>query len=152
MDDDLQPGNALGTEHRVIRLLGQGAFSKVILAEPTNGQKPVAIKLVDRKTCQKNDRMRTSVMREVEVLKHIHHPSLIHLLTSFNTVKYTCLVLEYAPGGELFDLLASHHADFTEPFVRRIFGELVDVLGWMHSIGLVHRDIKLESESLPTSK
>ena len=36
--------------------------------------------------------------------------------------------------------------------IRRIFGELADVLGWMHSIGLVHRDIKLESEStVPTA-
>lgn len=33
----------------------------------------------------------------------------------------------------------------TEPLIRRIFGELCHAVSWMHSVGLVHRDIKLES-------
>jgi protein-serine/threonine kinase len=33
----------------------------------------------------------------------------------------------------------------TEPLVRRMFGELSLAVGWMHGVGLVHRDIKLES-------
>ena len=36
-----------------------------------------------------------------------------------------------------------------EPLVRRIWGELCRAVAWMHSVGLVHRDIKLESTSLP---
>lgn len=75
----------------------------------------------------------------------------MHLTSSFETPFHTCLVLEYSPGGELFDLLANHHEEMSEALVRRIFGELADVLGWMHSIGLVHRDIKLESESCEVS-
>ena len=58
-------------------------------------------------------------------------------------------MLEYSPGGELFDFLARHHEQTSEALVRRIFGELADALGWMHSIGLVHRDIKLESAFKP---
>ena len=56
-------------------------------------------------------------------------------------------MLEHVAGGELFETVSAHFHAFTAPFVRRIFGELADVLGWMHSIGLVHRDIKLESAS-----
>lgn len=70
------------------------------------------------------------------------------LLASFSTQLYTVLVLDYAPGGELFDFLGEWHAQVEEPLARRIFGELCDAVGWMHSIGLVHRDIKLESECL----
>ncbi|KAK9894787.1 kinase-like protein [Cystobasidium minutum MCA 4210] len=105
----------------------------------------VAIKLISRSHIKKNDRMRISIVREVEVLKHIRHPSLVHLTSSFETPWHTCLVLEYAAGGELFDFIADHHEHTSEALVRRIFGELADVLGWMHSIGLVHRDIKLEN-------
>lgn len=83
-------------------------------------------------------------------LQHIRHPSLVHLTSSFDTAFHTCLVLEFSPGGELFDFLANYHDQTSEVLVRRIFGELADVLGWMHSIGLVHRDIKLESESAST--
>lgn len=69
------------------------------------------------------------------------------LSSSFSTATHTILVLDYAPGGELFDFLADWHQEMTEPLARRMFGELCSVVGWMHSIGLVHRDIKLESTS-----
>lgn len=80
------------------------------------------------------------------MIQHIRHPSLVDLTTYFDTPYHTCLVLDYSPGGELFDFVADFHELISEVLVRRIFGELADVLGWMHSIGLVHRDIKLESK------
>ena len=33
--------------------------------------------------------------------------------------------------------------------VRRIFGELSRAVGWLHEVGVVHRDIKLESKFRP---
>ncbi|KAG9075776.1 hypothetical protein FS749_012514 [Ceratobasidium sp. UAMH 11750] len=33
----------------------------------------------------------------------------------------------------------------TEPVLRRLWGELCRAVGWMHSVALVHRDIKLEN-------
>jgi serine/threonine protein kinase len=71
---------------------------------------------------------------------------LVTLSSSFLTPLYTVLVLDYCPGGELFDFLAEYHAEVTEGLARRMFGELCDAVGWMHRVGLVHRDIKLESE------
>ena len=38
----------------------------------------------------------------------------------------------------------------TEEVVRRIWGELCRAVAWMHGVGLVHRDIKLESASPPS--
>jgi serine/threonine protein kinase len=57
------------------------------------------------------------------------------------------LALEYVAGGELFDLINSDesHAALHEPLLRRVFGELAKAVAWMHGVGLVHRDIKLES-------
>ncbi|ORY39738.1 kinase-like domain-containing protein [Leucosporidium creatinivorum] len=101
--------------------------------------------MITNKSYDGNERMRISVVREVEVLKNIRHPSLVSLSASFSTPIYTVLVLDYAPGGELFDFLAQWHTSVEEPLARRIFGELCSAVGWMHSIGLVHRDIKLEN-------
>ena len=68
-------------------------------------------------------------------------------LHSFSTPSQHCLVLEHVGGGELFDLIdsAESHAKLDEPLLRRMFGELSKAVGWMHGVGLVHRDIKLES-------
>lgn len=197
---ETEPGTILKGRYKILRHLGLGSFSRVVLAKrlalgtsdsdvaastrrnhqrmpsgpyPTSlpkiharnrsrqigGEEDsdctsvdslVAIKLISRSHIKKNDRMRISIVREVEVLKHIRHPSLVHLTSSFETPWHTCLVLEYAAGGELFEFIANHHQQTSEALVRRIFGELADVLGWMHSIGLVHRDIKLENILLTT--
>ena len=58
-------------------------------------------------------------------------------------------MLECVGGGELLDLVDNpeSHARMDEPLVRRIWGELCRAVAWMHSVGLVHRDIKLESAS-----
>ena len=70
------------------------------------------------------------------------------LSSSFSTPIYTALVLDYCPGGELFDFLGDWHQQVSEGLARRMFGELCSAVGWMHEVGLVHRDIKLESASI----
>ena len=57
-------------------------------------------------------------------------------------------MLEYVAGGELFELVNSdsRFAHVTEAAIRRMWGELCLAVGWMHGVGLVHRDIKLESK------
>ncbi|KAE8265113.1 hypothetical protein A4X09_0g6762 [Tilletia walkeri] len=115
---------------------------------PQGSQQVYALKMLEREPCRTNQRMKVSWVREVEVLKHISHPSLIHLVRSFCTPTYNILVLEAVSGGELFDLVAQHHADIIAPrewLVRRLMGELANAVGWMHRVNLVHRDIKLEN-------
>ncbi|GAA6042212.1 hypothetical protein JCM8097_005095 [Rhodosporidiobolus ruineniae] len=158
-------GERLGG-YTVERVLGKGAFSRVALARRDRGERAtrngggrraegeeggggggelVALKLVARQACEGNERMRISVLREVEVLKNIHHPSLVSLCSTFSTPIYTVLILDFCAGGELFDFLADWHASISEDLARRMFGELCGAVGWMHEIGLVHRDIKLEN-------
>ncbi|KAI8999112.1 kinase-like domain-containing protein [Trametes punicea] len=112
----------------------------------------VAVKMTERAICDANSRSRVSFVREVEVLRHISHPSIVSYLHSFSTPSHHCLVLEHVSGGELLDLVDNpeSHARIDEPLVRRIWGELCKAVAWMHSVGLVHRDIKLENILLTT--
>lgn len=112
-----------------------------------NGSRMVAVKMMDRAMCDANDRTRISFVREVEVLRHISHPSIVAYLHSFTTPTHHCLVLEQISGGELFSLINNdeRHARVTEVLLRRMFSELCRAVSWMHSVALVHRDIKLEN-------
>ncbi|EJD06208.1 kinase-like protein [Fomitiporia mediterranea MF3/22] len=107
----------------------------------------VAVKMIERALCDANDRTRISFVREVEVLRHIAHPSIVAYLHSFTSGTHHCLVLEHIGGGELFELVNSDEqfGRVTEPAIRRMWGELCRAVGWMHGVGLVHRDIKLEN-------
>ncbi|KAF8344011.1 kinase-like domain-containing protein [Cantharellus anzutake] len=120
---------------------GSGATSS------TNEAGLVAVKMMEMRVCDANDRMRISFVREVEVLRHISHPNIVSYLHSFTTATHHCLVLEFLEGGELFELLNvdDNYARMTEELLRRLWGELALAVGWMHEVALVHRDIKLEN-------
>lgn len=107
----------------------------------------VAVKMIDRNVCESNERTRTSFLREVEILRHISHPNIVAYLHSFTIQTHHCLILEALEGGELYSVLErdEDYARMTEPLIKRVFVELCHAVSWMHSIGLVHRDIKLEN-------
>jgi len=158
-----------GSSWRLESKLGEGAFSSVWSASPIPPSSPqvAAIKLMDKRLCSSNARTKIAFIREVEVLRHISHPSIVSFLASFSTQTHHCLVLERLEGGELFELMsdednrrrmvlpgpldADGNGDAVgEGFVRRVFGILVKAVGWLHEVGVVHRDIKLESGSRGT--
>lgn len=80
--------------------------------------------------------------------QHISHPSLARFISSFSTPSQHVLVIERIEGGELFDLLDKNQIEVSkrEWLVRRLYAEMANAVGWMHSVNLVHRDLKLESE------
>ncbi|KAI5307623.1 hypothetical protein KEM55_007811 [Ascosphaera atra] len=96
-------------------------------------------------------RVENSLRREIEILKEIHHPSLVELRGigySTEEKKQAVLALNYCPGGDLFDVASGekNELDVLGPrVIRRIFAELVDATRYLHRHWIVHRDIKLEN-------
>ncbi|EGX51866.1 hypothetical protein AOL_s00043g600 [Orbilia oligospora ATCC 24927] len=151
------PGNNI-RRWRAVRLLGQGTFSKVMLAtlelkKNTDSEaeldrdKLVAVKIVENTAAGGASRARieSSLKRELDILKSLKHPSLVHLKAQSIERKRALLILGYCAGGDLFDLATSAPKLLTPKFVRRIFSELVGAVRYLHLSGIVHRDIKLEN-------
>ncbi|TFK34875.1 hypothetical protein BDQ12DRAFT_688985 [Crucibulum laeve] len=101
----------------------------------------------ERERREEEERTRVGFVREVEVLRHISHPNITPLLTHFSTLTHHVLVLPYLQGGDLLGLVNGDVAwgKLSESVLRRIWQELCKAVGWMHGVGLVHRDIKLEN-------
>jgi protein-serine/threonine kinase len=145
---------------RPVRQLGQGTFSKVYLAtcEKTKAKDPldeaildprklVAIKVVEHGPAGGADeeRVELSLKREVEMLRSVSHPSLVHLQAFDHDDAQALIVLSYCPGGDLFDVASDHRDKLTIGIVQRIFAEMVSAVRYLHKQLIVHRDIKLES-------
>ncbi|KAF2448678.1 kinase-like protein [Karstenula rhodostoma CBS 690.94] len=145
---------------RPVRQLGQGTFSKVWLAtsekrsandpldEATlDPRKLVAIKVVEHGPAGGADeeRVELSLTREVEMLRSVSHPSLVHLRAFDNGASQALLVLTYCPGGDLFDVANTNRELLGVDLVQRIFAELVSATRYLHNKLVVHRDIKLEN-------
>ncbi len=45
------------------------------------------------------------ISREIKILKKLHHPNVVQIYEIIETERDLYLVMEYAPGGELFDLI-----------------------------------------------
>lgn len=158
--------------YQKIRVLGQGTFSQVSLAARVeappeilpvspqsdgegsfhgivNSQKLVAVKIIEHGPAGGADegRLEVSLKREVDILKSVNHPSLVQLKAFGDDDKRALLVLDYCPGGDMFDFATSGAPTMSPALIRRIFSELVGAVRYLHSHYIVHRDIKLESES-----
>ena len=83
--------------------------------------------------------------REIEVLKLCQHPNIIRLLDVFENPEYIYIVLEYMAGGDLFNFLEKRDFKITEDKARQIAHMIASALYYLHSYGIVHRDLKLEN-------
>ncbi|KAL4961951.1 putative protein kinase [Aspergillus stella-maris] len=147
--------------YRKLRQLGHGTFSQVSLAVRLEGtdhgngsydavgstQKLVAIKIIDHGPAGGADeeRLEVSLKREVEILKSLNHPSLVQLKAFGSDDKRALLVLDYCPGGDLFEFVSNNTRPLTPGLIRRIFAELVAAVRHLHENYVVHRDLKLEN-------
>ncbi|KAI9757154.1 MAG: hypothetical protein M1815_001995 [Lichina confinis] len=107
----------------------------------------VAVKVVEHGPTggASEERVESSLKRELEIMKLIDHASLVHLKASSIEPTRALLVLSYCPGGDLFDFACQRRALLSPPLIRRIFAELVMATLYLHERSIVHRDIKLEN-------
>uniref|UniRef100_A0A914Y7I4 Protein kinase domain-containing protein n=1 Tax=Panagrolaimus superbus TaxID=310955 RepID=A0A914Y7I4_9BILA len=60
------------------------------------------------------------------------------------TTNMLYLVTEYAPQGEIFDLIAKH-GRLPENEAREKFWQIISAVDYLHKLGIVHRDLKAEN-------
>lgn len=104
---------------RFVRRLGAGDIGSVYLAEVKGkGGALVAAKVMDRKELQgrnKEGRART----EREILEAVDHPFLPRLYGVAEGERWSCLLTEFCPGGDLHVLRQRQpHRRFSEAAVR----------------------------------
>ncbi|KAJ3413988.1 hypothetical protein HDV05_007195 [Chytridiales sp. JEL 0842] len=136
--------------YRLLRTLGEGEFGKVKLAVHTEDNKEVAIKLIKKESIESPNR-RSKLMREISILQSLDHKYIVKLIEVIETDHYIGIVLEYASGGELFEYILAHRY-LKERDACRFFAQLLAGVAYIHSVGIVHRDLKLENLLLDANK
>ena len=86
------------------KTIGSGTFGKVREGIHQLTQEKVAIKILEKEKI-KDQADITRVMREIHILKLVRHPNIVQLYEIIETSKQLFLIMEYAPGGELFDYI-----------------------------------------------
>lgn len=126
-----------------LKVLGKGTFGKVILCREKNTSQLYAIKILRKDVIIAKDEV-VHTLTESRVLQRTSHPFLTSLKYAFRTPDRLCFVLEYVNGGELFFHL-NRERRFSEDRTRFYGAEIVSALAYLHSKGIIYRDIKLEN-------
>ncbi|KAI9278127.1 kinase-like domain-containing protein [Sporodiniella umbellata] len=130
-------------DYRLIKKLGEGAFSKVYKCFDKKAHRNVAIKIVRK--FELKQAQKASVLKEVQIMRTINHPSIVKLLSFKETPEHYFLVLELMEGGEIFHQLAQL-TYFSEDLARHCIKQVAEGIRYLHEErGVVHRDIKPEN-------
>jgi len=134
--EDINIRYELGTEP-----LGEpGSFGKVVKARCRATGEEFACKIIPKiKFALKWDGL-AQFKREVKIMKMLRHPNIIQFHEFFEDSTYFYIVMELCTGGELI------HSDvrgvYSEEDASRLLRQMVSAVAYMHSMKLVHCDLK----------
>ena len=117
--------------------LGQGSFGFVKIGRIKNTSIKRAIKIVPKLKIVNKDLLHSEIL----IMKQVDHPNIIRLFESFEDSQYIYLVMELCKGGELFERIIQQ-GNIQESEAKSIFMQLICAISYLHSINIVHCDIK----------
>lgn len=125
--------------YEVINRLGRGSFSEVFLAKNQNTGQFIAMKVFDKSKV--TPEQTELIKREVDIMGRFDHPNIVKLLDILETPSNFFIAMELVEGGELFDHIVSR-GFYSEGQAIDIIKQLCEVVSFMHSHGVAHRDLK----------
>lgn len=128
------------------RPLGTGKFGRVYLAREKRTHFIVALKVLYISQLHKAQ-VEHQLRREIEIQAHLRHPNILRLYGYFYDKTRVYIILEYAPKGELFEMLHENETSskFDEYTAAKYIVKICDAISYCHSKHVIHRDIKPEN-------
>jgi len=148
-------------KYDLLEKMGDGAFSNVYKALQKETGRKIAVKVVRKfelnasqdgnkhlnPQFKKRPRVteRANILKEVQIMRGINHPSIVKLLEFFESDEHYFLILELMEGGELFHQIVKL-TYFSENLARHVILQVAEGIRYLHEeLGVVHRDIKPEN-------
>ncbi|OHT14300.1 CAMK family protein kinase [Tritrichomonas foetus] len=130
-------------QYILLHKLGFGSFAKVFLSVDENTKKTFALKRFKLYNLQHLDAGISQLEREIKAMRRINHPHIIHLhevlhIESSDTVY---LVIDYCDCGSLQRIL-NNPIPPPDNIIKYIFHSVLQAVSYLHSLGMVHQDIK----------
>lgn len=137
-------------QYAIERKLGDGGMGSVYQARDTLAERMVAIKVVPPHLAN-FEVARDRIIREAKALAHINHPGVVRLLSVEQHSDVLLLISEYVAGYSLAESLralqdasisGSSHLIMSPADIVRVCADIAEALQYIHSLGIVHRDVK----------
>jgi Protein kinase domain/Domain found in Dishevelled, Egl-10, and Pleckstrin (DEP) len=126
-----------------LRVLGVGGFGRVFQVRQKGTGKVYAMKVIP-KSKLKSERDLRNLLSERNILRNTH-TFLLHMHWAWQSADKLYMVMDYLGGGDLFFHLQQHRGGFARKTVQFFVAEVLLALEYLHSCGVLYRDMKLEN-------
>jgi len=137
-DKELPTDKGLASGYKIVRMIGQGAMSKVYLAERKNGNQSLVLKILDIK----NARGAASIDRfvlEAELISELDSPFVVKIYEHGLTEDYGFIAMEFFSRGDLKQRLELNiPPELAATYMLHVAYGLKEI----HKAGVIHRDLK----------
>lgn len=120
--------------------LGEGGFGVVYMVRKKDTGEIFAMKVQNKKKLSKSGKLIYAV-RECKIMKDLNHPFLIALYYAFQNKNSLYLVIDYCSNGDLAGLIKKY-GKLEEKVARFYLAEIILALEYLHTKGIVYRDLK----------
>ncbi|KAL6942931.1 hypothetical protein ACO0RG_001901 [Hanseniaspora osmophila] len=136
--DICSPGDP-STMFKNLVKIGQGASGGVFTAQEIGTRALVAIKQMNLEKQPKKE----MIISEIIVMKGCKHPNIVNFIDSYLLHGDLWVIMEYMEGGCLTDVVTN--CILTEGQIGAVCRETLKGLEFLHSNGVIHRDIKSDN-------
>lgn len=130
--------------YRFVEVLGAGGFGVVYRTRVADSNQDLAVKVVAQRS---RAGKRAVQLRELEYHSKVcDHPNIVSFHRWFAESGFFYFVFDACLGGDLFTAITERHLYFyNDERARDAYTQILDAVGYCHSMGIAHRDLKPEN-------
>lgn len=134
------------SEFRILgKKLGEGAHAVVRVARDLKYGKKIAVKTYNRLKLFDSEK-RKNVTREIQLLKAANHINIAGFIAKFENTRNIHVMMEF--GGNCSLKKLTKNKNLSEDEIKFIYLQILRAVNYLHTNGIVHRDLKCENVTL----
>jgi serine/threonine protein kinase len=130
--------------YQEIRELGRSRSSSSFLCRRKRDGRLFTIKKVEKELLREQPQALIALVNEISIQRCLKHPHIVALLEVHEAQDHISMVRDFCAYGDIYKWVTSRK-HFSMPSAARITKHVLEALAYLHNLGILHRDIKLEN-------